>query len=141
MRAIKFRGRDSETGAWAYGHYYEQAAPLECCGEQQQGKHFIVFPGLADWGMPRRMLQVEVDPQTVGPCVGLRDCNGKEIYEGDVLLDAPGLLFQVVWDANWARFKLVPLQHISYPEWNRGIWMRIVGNIYENPELVQGANE
>ncbi len=67
---------------------------------------------------------------------GLTDKNGKEIYEGDILSEN-GYLFTVVYDTNWAKFRL---QHdkkaIQYPEWNRGIEMEIIGNIFETPELI-----
>ncbi|MBE9515945.1 MAG: hypothetical protein IME93_03090 [Proteobacteria bacterium] len=75
---------------------------------------------------------------------GLKDKNGAEIYEGDVLEEEEGYYFEVVWDESWAKFKI---QHrtisIQYPEWNRGKKMKVIGNIYENPELLDndGGNE
>ncbi len=70
---------------------------------------------------------------------GLKDKNGKEIYEGDILKESEHGIFEVVWDLKWAKFKLDHTRvgsTIQYPEWNRGIRMEIIGNIYENPDLL-----
>ncbi len=69
---------------------------------------------------------------------GLKDKNGKEIYEGDILEEEPGYYFEVVWSEEWAKFKL---QHrtkaVQYPEWNRGVNMTVIGNKWDNPELLK----
>jgi len=69
---------------------------------------------------------------------GLKDCRGKEIFEGDILEEEPGYRFSVVWDKEYAKFKLQWLtKAVQYPEWNRGREMIIVGNIYQHPELLK----
>lgn len=75
---------------------------------------------------------------------GLKDKNGVEIYEGDVLKESSGGIFlefqyEVIWDEKWATFKLDwtrVANSIQYPGWNRGIEMEIIGNVYLNPELL-----
>lgn len=69
--------------------------------------------------------------------IGLKDIEGKEIYEGDILEEDEGYYFEVVWDNKYAKFKLQwRTKAFQFPEWNRGIKMKIIGNIYENPELL-----
>lgn len=69
---------------------------------------------------------------------GLKDKNGKDIYEGDILEEETGYYFEVVWDEKYSKFKLQwKTKAYQYPEWNRGINMRIIGNIYGNPELLE----
>ena len=71
----------------------------------------------------------------------MTDKNGTKIFEGDIL-DENGYCFEVIFEQKWAKFKL---QHdkksIQYPEWNRGVLMSVIGNRFDNPELMKGGAE
>ena len=70
---------------------------------------------------------------------GLHDRNGKEIYEGDVVrfvFEASGTFEKpIVWHEGVAGFVAYPVEdeQINYLENSN---CEVVGNIYENPELV-----
>jgi uncharacterized phage protein (TIGR01671 family) len=74
---------------------------------------------------------------------GLHDKNGKEIYEGDILLvqlqdyGCPKVeLFQILWDDSSVRYKLIDKNGDSWG-FDNSSSMEVISNIYENPELVK----
>ena len=73
---------------------------------------------------------------------GLKDKNGKEIFEGDVL-DYKGRKALVRWHGSYASFiyRFVDEPHKRNAEW-KPLYLaymkcEIIGNIYENPELLE----
>jgi hypothetical protein len=70
---------------------------------------------------------------------GLRDKNGKEIYEGDVLKDPKGQKGKVFWQKSNAQFAVNWLMKDGSYETDSCIgYGEIIGNIYQNPELKVG---
>lgn len=124
MREIKFRGKRLDNGEWVYGDYHHRAGGTHCIIDMQpnfQGKVVYVV--------------IQVDAETVGQFIGLRDKNGKEIYFGDIVRNKYGDTGKVVW---------FPDCSIRI-DWGGGdihfidldLELEVVGNIYDNPELLE----
>ena len=66
---------------------------------------------------------------------GLKDKNGKDIYEGDIVVTKDGI-FEVFYHPSWASWELKntgnSLGYYFRPENT----LQVIGNIFENPELL-----
>lgn len=111
MREIKFRARNAELPrCWIYGYFIIQND--ECFILNDDGK-FKVIAG------------------TQEQYTGLKDKNGKEIYEGDKIGNGV-----VRWSDLHAQFKIVGKDFETDMVYASS--REVIGNIYENPELLEG---
>lgn len=131
MRRIDFRGQRLDTKEWTYGCLLitELKGNLEPL-------HYFICP-IKNEGMHRVM------PETVGQFTGLHDKNGKEIYEGDIVEYedySNGLyLFKEQPKAKGVikindLLSEIYLKGLGTFEGNK---VEVIGNIYENPELLE----
>ena len=147
-RDIKFRGKAIENGVWVYGAYYEHQPPLQCIGKsKEKSRHFIIKTDFADWGMPRQAVFDQVDPETVGQFIGLKDSKrteeypeGQEIYDNDILHNEEVLNYPVsiIFDKELSAYMI----HTQSDFLGNAVYkyqLKVIGNAHDNPELLQGT--
>lgn len=132
MRTIKFRGKRNHSGEWHYGHY-TQGSFFHPATEDETVRHLIHADMLYD-----------VDPETVGQFTGLYDKDGKEIYEGDIIIseELKHTCHYVRYMESEAMFVAMiigsPLDEYCgiRQSWIDKFSKKIIGNIHDNPELL-----
>lgn len=80
----------------------------------------------------------EVIPNTVEQYTGLKDKNGKKIFEGDIC-KVGNLIYKVVFEYSCWWFKILSNKVYCCPAFNShcGEHCEIIGNIHDNPELLE----
>lgn len=121
MREILFRGKRTDNGEWVEGYYVKGST-----------RHCITM-SLANY--PR----YDVIPETVGQYTGLMDRNGKKIFEGDILRYYEEIetrsrgkeTLKGVYKVDYDYCGFSPLDCIACHH------CEVIGNIHDNPELLE----
>jgi len=151
MREILFRAKTTDevrgfkfvpNGTWVYGFYADKVGlPVVYQFEQSR----------ADY------VDYEVDRETVGQFTGLTDRNDKQIFEGDIVkltdknnnfewiavveFGNPNSYYSWGWQlkpiTKNVEYNLDILCWVDIDDF--GVYCEVIGNIYDNPELLGGA--
>lgn len=129
MREILFRGKRLDNGEWVNGYYVY--AP----NHWHQQEHLI--QPVAEDG--RLATLRKVAPETVGQFTGKSDKNGNRIFEGDIC-KVHDLIYKVEFKYSLWDFVILSKKVYCNPAFdsNCGERCEIIGNIYDNPEFLEG---
>ena len=86
---------------------------------------------------------IDVDYKTIGEYTGLTDKNGTKIFEGDIIQSyhhgEPMGVASVYWSGASFGCNLLSGSQFGYgtlDDWNFDCSLEIIGNVYDNPELI-----
>lgn len=134
-REIKFRGKRVDNGKWIYGDLRQP----------NTDKPLLQYYGLVFIYRHSDSSMFQVIPETVGQFTGLLDKNGKEIYEGDICLINDIQFdeeesFAIEWEGEMATFVLSSKTITVTFDVVYARQLEIIGNIHDNPELLEVSN-
>lgn len=143
MREILFRGQPKKC-EWIYGTYYHQS---EFYGDKCDCDYIIESCDELEDNM---MIFSAVFSETVGQFTGLTDTNGKKIFEGDIVRLEENIkksfnISDGIVKYGWGGFyigKFGMLNSLNAIASTEGVLRgEIIGNIHDNPELLDGEAE
>lgn len=143
-----FRGQRTDTKEWVYGSYI-----IMHHNDERTHLHSFIIPDNSPMGFEVLLkdILVEVIPETIGQCTGLKDKNGKLVYHKDFIKNRYGDIFLIEWNSKECAYCLIniiylksgiDLEHaIRYDsismdselikEWE------VIGNIHQNKDLLE----
>lgn len=121
MREYKFRGKQVDNGEWVYGYLWVcKTATIETAYiTDEKGGMFQVIP------------------ESVGQYTGLRDKNGKEIYEGDITTHHRfNTIEKWVYHERFLQYLAIESDgtHRYYFDRDKED-LEVISNVHDNPEL------
>ncbi|MBN6014129.1 YopX family protein [Streptococcus oralis] len=134
----RFRGRSVEAFSeeeWKYGYLIEDEGYSFIINQVIEANEQYITIG--SW--------CPVNPDTLGQSTGLFDKEGTEVFEGDILHHQiqTEYTFIVKYNKDKGRWYGDGLSRIYRIEITKEFlpYYKVIGNIYENPELLEDANE
>lgn len=165
MREIFFRGKRKYNGQWITGYYMRHMKRKQCSTDEHIKSNdiqdIILFDGLSVQNMPRGILYVEIDINTLGQWTGLTDCKNNKIFEGDIIcaryspVQFPNhfVIGYVIFENGTFKINVTESKNEKeYKEYakyevssfsiehnfiDRGYTIEVIGNIYDHSELLQ----
>jgi uncharacterized phage protein (TIGR01671 family) len=139
MREILFRGKRKDNGEWAYGFYIRTMAfeYIYCYDREEFSDSVFTYHAIV--------------PETVGQYTGLKDKDGRRIFEGDILRQTDGIVTHTI-SVRWCNercgfaYDYTPSRYAPH----KGVMTlsmyhfcpeehEIIGNIHDAPELLKDA--
>lgn len=132
MKENLFHGKRKNNGEWVEGYY---------CAFN--GVSHRIYTGYAETDCGEFYPDYyEVIPETVGQYTELPDKNGRPIFEGNIIRDTEtSEVGKICFDTDTARFVIeFEKMIVDFSDYNNGD-VEVIGNIYDNPELIKEINK
>lgn len=102
------RAKRANNGQWVEGYYMKHQKrtpyPIGDTVNNEDFEHLILFSGFSDWGMPKTIQYVAIDPGTLCRTTGIKDTDGNIVWESDIVKigdDEAGIVIWVEDSLSW----------------------------------------
>lgn len=130
-----FKAKFDDSGRWVKGQLVEV------------NDTYLIIPNhaikiLAGWFSTSNIIEVKKD--TICQCTGLKDKNGKLIWENDIVRDEHGNFYKAFWQNNYYQFSWICVKSdvfligVKWDLWSfRSFEIEVCGNIFDNKDLLE----
>ncbi len=150
MREIWFRGKH-KNGYWEYGclNYHRGDSLFDVCGDEIDSGDYYIRDCMEKVDTRLYGCNYKVIKETIGQYTGVRDKNGVAIFEGDIIRTKK--YGRIRGHSNVNDFDCFAVQYIPcmfrLVNKHRGFNLvddafseyEVIGNIHDNPELLEGG--
>lgn len=150
MREIKFRGKRADNGEWVFGDLLQICEGCIIYFGSKTESQTPDIPNSSPVAVELFNDEIAVViPDTIGQFAGLTDCNGKEIYEGDIVAYCGKIKHIVEFKHGMFGYTLMDgwfvgyggNSNFSFNPLDKSKKHEVIGNIHDNPELLKGGYE
>ena len=138
-REILFKAKRADNGEWVEGFYFEFKGETYIAEMRQT---FMTTYYTEESVVDFNMRAYEVEAETICQYTGLTDKNGRKIWENDIIRCGRNII--VTWDEHFASWCLTGKGWLCkhfFGESQNPEDCEVVGNIFDNPDLLEEKHE
>lgn len=162
IRNMPYRAKHNNSNEWIYGYYAAKKSTTYCFESDYHNfpvetEHYIIQERMTDWSLPNEFRLYRVNGDTVCRNTGCVDQDSNPIFENDIAFKVVETFAE---DANGNKLKCFRKNICGVVKYKNGAFgveteengsgqflcffedcCKVIGNIYDNPELVEKLNE
>ena len=150
MIEILFRAKRKNWSNLPKNEWWVEGIPIEIKDKMYMAVNYVDCEQITDFEMSQYILRksfVEIDPENLCQYTGKIDEDGKKIFEGDIVgfidlystesgYSESSCLGEVIWSKEECCFHVT--NRLSAESWEVLDECKVVGNVFDNPELLEG---